>query len=285
MGKHKSLVRQVTEKINSMTAYGQSKHDDKQKNGGKPDPQKIYSFSTREAYLDAAIHFAKWAKETHGCRELDEARAYTGEYLNQRTKAGLSAWTVRLDAAALGKLYGCPTTELGAALPSRRRQDVTQHRTDAWVGHFNPERHPELVSLARSTGLRRHELAALRPEDVERRSDGTVWVTVRQGKGGKQREVEALDDTALRLAQEAQEAGRELVVAHIPKYAPIHQYRAEYAKTIYALYERPLEGLDRSQIYAAKGDLEGCKWDREAMLYASRMLGHNRLDVMTAYLD
>lgn len=133
MGHRKSIIRQTVERLQDMAAYGDSKHADKLANGGKPAVDKIYSYETMRNYLDAATQFADWAR-SHGCRTLDEAQQHTGEYLQQRMDRGLSAWTVRRDAAALGKLYQCKTTELGATLP---RSETYCCRSDRAGTHYD----------------------------------------------------------------------------------------------------------------------------------------------------
>ena len=282
--KHKSIVRQASERLRNMAAWGQSKHADKSMNGGKPAIDKIYSHSTMDNYKNAAVHFAKWARENHGCRDIDQARQYTGEYLRSRLDAGKSAWTVRLDAAALGKLYQCQTTELGAELPGRHRSDVKQHRTGASKGHFSEAKNQDLVDLCRSTGLRRHEIAQLRPEDIKQLPDGRTFVHVRQGKGGKERTVLALDTTAARLAKQAALSGHSTIINHIPKYAPIHEYRAQFAQAMYSKIARDPGTLPFSEKYHCRGDRVGTCYDKRAMAAVSAALGHNRLDVMTSYL-
>lgn len=284
MGKKQGLPAQAKGALLAMKAYGQSKHVDKAANGGKPAIDKIYSISTMDNYIKSATSFAEWARAAHGCRALKDARQHTGEYLRQRMTEGKSAWTVRADAAALAKLYQCQTTDLGAALPGRIRDNVTQHRGDTWRGHFSESRHADLVDLCRATGLRRHEVAALRPRDVHRGADGRVHVIVERGKGGKMRDVVALNDKPLQLAQAARAAGRELVIDHIPKYAPIHEYRAEFSRSMYDTIARDTAALPEKEIYRARGDKLGEVYDRKALMAVSKALGHNRLDVMMAYM-
>lgn len=285
MGHRKSIIRQTVERLQDMAAYGDSKHADKLANGGKPAVDKIYSYETMRNYLDAATQFADWARSTHGCRTLDEAQQHTGEYLQQRMDRGLSAWTVRRDAAALGKLYQCKTTELGATLPIRHRADVTQHRGDKSAGHFDVERHKDLVDLCRATGLRRHEVAQLRPSDISKDSQGRVIVHVQQGKGGKTRDVVALSDRPYQIARAAAAAGRDQVIPHVPKYAPIHEYRAQFAQTMYDQLARDTATLPRSETYCCRSDRAGTHYDKAAMGAVSGALGHARLDVVTSYLS
>lgn len=281
MSKKKSLKWQAIAKLNKMAAYGDSKHADKLQNLGKPAQNKIYSYSTMRNYQAAAVQFTAWAKEAHGCRTLEEAQQHTGEYLAQREAAGCSAWTVRRDAAALGKLYQTPTTQLGAALPTRHRAEVTQHRTPP--KEFKEANHKDLADLCRSCGLRRSEVAALRPQDV-RTEGGRCFVTVTQGKGGKARTVEALNDTPARLAQEAAAAGRETVVDHIPVRAPVHAWRADFAQALYTRLARQPEALPPQDRYCCRAERAGTWYDKKAMQQVSEALGHARLDVVTSYI-
>lgn len=276
-----------------MSAYGQSKHLDKLDNNGKPAMDKIYSYSTMDNYIDVGCRFANWAKSAHGCKTIDDARQYTGEYLKMRMADGKSAYTVRRDAAGLAKLYQVQTTELGATLPIRRRQDVTQHRGDKSRGNFDAEKYSDLVELCRSTGLRRHEVAALRPEDVVKHPDGTVTVHVKKGKGGKERTVTALSDAPMRIADKARQRIANAsadnptpatIIEHIPSHAPIHEYRAQYAQELYDRLARPVKTLPISERYHCRAEKVGVCYDRQAMKQVSIMLGHNRLDVVTSYI-
>lgn len=281
MSKKKSLKWQAIAKLNKMAAYGQKKHLDKELNHNKPAPDKIYSYKTMENYQAVAIQFTNWAKETHGCRTLDEAQRYTGEYLAQRDAAGLSAWTIRRDAAALGKLYQTPTTSLGYDLPTRYRGNVTQHRTPP--REFNEANHSDLAALCRSCGLRRHEIKALKPSDVKMEGNHCK-VIVQSGKGGKRREVIALDNTPARLAAEAAAAGRDHIVEHIPTRAPIHSWRSEFAQKMYDSIARPVDTIPRKEQYRCRMDKIGTIYDKNAMQEVSTALGHNRLCIVTNYI-
>ncbi len=114
-------LSEVAQKISYMESYGRSKHADKLDNRDSrgacvPDRNKIYIISTRNNYMANAQRFAKWARSVHGVNSLADTRQYTGEYLTIRQSEGKSAWTIRADAAAIAKVYGCRTTELGVRL-------------------------------------------------------------------------------------------------------------------------------------------------------------------------
>ena len=68
---------------------------------------KIFSYNTYKSYWKHTKYFIKYIKEKHpGCTTLKSAKKYVNEWLQARADQGLSAWTVQLEAKALGKLYG-----------------------------------------------------------------------------------------------------------------------------------------------------------------------------------
>lgn len=278
MGKRKSLVRQGTEKLLAMATYGQSKHKDKEVNGGFPAREKIYSSITMDNYIDYCTRFLRWAQEAHGCRFLDEALQYVGEFLELR-KQTMSAWTVRAEAAGIAKLFQCGMHDFGVDLPVRSRDDITQHREDRWAGHFSPEKNKEMIAFAKASGLRRHELEAVTPDDVWE-EDGQTYVFVKSGKGGKARTVPCLNSDPLRIAQNATTEGKSLIFDHVHSHAPIHQLRADFARTAYTNIARPLEEIPLKERYICRGSKKGIIYDKIALALVSKALGHERLDVI-----
>ena len=71
---------------------------------------------------------------------------------------------------------------------------------------------------------------------------------------------------------------------HIPKYAPVHEWRAVYAREFYMRLARPVEEIPRQEQYICRGERAGIIYDKRAMQAVSKMLGHARLDVVTCYL-
>ena len=68
--------------------------------------QHVCSFNTYKSYWKHTKYFIKYIKENHPeCSTLKSARKYVNEWLQSRVDQGLSAWTVQLEAKAMGKLY------------------------------------------------------------------------------------------------------------------------------------------------------------------------------------
>ena len=284
MSKRPSIVRQVQDCLMAMAAYGQSKHQDKIANGGKPLQDRIYSGNTMTTYMRCCAQFAVWVRKRYGCKWIAEAQVYVGVYLQNRIDRGLSGWTVRRDACALAKLYQCHSTDFGVKLPTRRRADVKRYDdVERRVAAFEAS-YPELAQVCQGCGLRVHELRQLRVDDVTINCKGKCVVTVRRGKGGKRRYVIALDDALLKCVEQARQAGHELVFRAIPKDAPVHWYRHIFAQRLYNRLARPVHQIPGKDRYVCHAERKGCVYDKRAMRTVSKALGHNRLGVVTYYI-
>lgn len=284
MGYRPSMTRQALDCLQGMQAFVASKHNERIANNGQTRKDRIYSKSTFDTYLDIGTHFAKYVQENYGCLALDEARPYVGAYLEQRMLDGISPWTLHRDASALAKLYQCTSADFGVKLPPRYRSDISRyHDIDEKMAAFEAE-HPLLAKACKSCGLRRHELRALRVEDVYVDARGNIRVLVRQGKGGRRREVYALDDSILRLAQMAREQGRTYICRTVPPQAPLHGYRRIFAQRTYAKFARPECQIPKKDCYVCRGDMQGIVLDKRSMRSVSKALGHNRLGIVTHYL-
>ena len=284
-----SLTKQIQNVYDSKLAIGVSKHADKSLGVTH---EKIYSWDTYRSYMKQANYFAKWCKAEHGCKTLEQCRPYVNDYLQSRS--GLSAYTQKLDASALAKLYGCKTTDF-VQTKSRIRSDIIRSRGEHGAKihdkHFSEKNHKELVDFCRSTGLRRAELECLTGNKLFER-DGKYYIRVDAGsKGGRYREAQVTGDVN-NVKNLMDKAGNGKVFESVPSVADIHSYRADYAKSIYNEYARKIEDIPfdkmnrgtgrmyQSGVYHCKGDMKGVKFDKDAMLIASQNLGHNRISVI-----
>lgn len=114
-------------------------------------------------------YFIKYIQEKHPeCTTLKSAKKYVNEWLQARTDQGLSAWTIQLEAKAMGKLYGIsPDDENYFKPPKRNRGDIKRSRgARVRDKHFSKTNNDELIRFCKGTGLRRRELAELRGKDL-----------------------------------------------------------------------------------------------------------------------
>lgn len=269
----KSLIRQVQERLDSMLAIGESKYEDKKIDLTE---RKIYSWNTYKSYLQHCCQFVRYCRDNHHCKNLADCRQYVGEWMGSRKD--LSAYTQKLSASALCKLYGESLEELGITTKRAARSEITRSRgTAKRDSHFSEEKNAEFVEFCRSTGLRRSEITKLRGDQlIERDGEYCIETT---GKGGRFRVITICGNVELVIGK-MKEAGTGKVWKKVPQNADIHSYRADYASRIYLKYARPIEEIPRKDRYVCRKDKAGIVYDRKAMLETSRALGHNRISVV-----
>lgn len=273
----KSLLQQMTAVFQDMLKIGESKHTHKIAGDAS---EYIFSWSTYRAYTKHARYFLTWAKNKYKCKTLSQARQYADEWLQLRIDEGKSAYTIKLELAALCKLYGDTAIDY-ISTPQRLRKNITRSRGRAIRdAHFSEIKQADFVEFCRSTGLRRSELRALTGDKLERGPDGQWYIIVnKMSKGGRPRKAPIVGDIS-KIVGMMQTAGTGKVFEKIPNGADVHGYRSDYATAIYKMHARPLKTLPKEEIYYCRKDRKGVWFDRRAMLEASRALGHNRVCVV-----
>lgn len=165
---YKDLHQQAYDRLTEMLAFGESK---KEAVAAGTEKDKIFSVNTYKSYWKHIKYFLRYIKQKHPeCTTLKGAKKYVNEWLQSRADEELSAWTVQLEAKALGKLYGIePDDEDYFKPPKRNREDIKRSRSDCVRDeHFSKTNNDELIKFCRGTGLRRRELGELRGKDLVR---------------------------------------------------------------------------------------------------------------------
>ena len=165
---YKDLHQQAYDRLTEMLAFGESK---KEAVAEGTEKDKIFSVNTYKSYWKHIQYFLRYIKQKHPeCTTLKGAKKYVNEWLQSRADEELSAWTVQLEAKALGKLYGIePDDEDYFKPPKRNREDIKRSRSDCVRDeHFSKTNNDELIKFCRGTGLRRRELGELRGKDLVR---------------------------------------------------------------------------------------------------------------------
>ena len=304
----KSLICQVSENLKSKLAYGESKHRDKI--NGVSSKDKIYSFGTYNAYLQQSIQFVKWCKTKHKCKTLDECKQYADEYLKLNIDKGMSPYTLKLQVAALCKLYSCSSADF-IPTPPRKRKNITRSR------NTNIKCETDFERFCLCTGLRRREIAALRGSALIE-ENGQYYIHIKNGKGGRVRyaEICGTKEEIAFVVQKMKNAEDNKVFSKIP-YTDIHAMRAAYASRIYNKYARQKSEFRNERLimyhnrlittytnkdavqkyfnsdgtlkkgftdvrsaYHCRDDKKHICYDRLALLKCSQALGHNRASVV-----
>ncbi|NLW92486.1 MAG: site-specific integrase [Syntrophomonadaceae bacterium] len=267
MSKRPSLFHELLCSLRDQKRFGESKHEAKRiaitwahsqgRSGFGVAPEGVYSVVTFAGYRQVAHEFAAWCTKTGHARTMAEAKFWVPLYLAERICSGKSAWTVQRDRSALRKIYRDPNLACEVEVPRRRLTDIKRSRYPVKMDkQFDPGDYPELVDFCRAVGLRRHELAAVKPDNIYWRG-GKLYVQVHQGKGGKPRDVTVVTRMQSRVLKIISDKPLDKpIFSHIPAKMDVHSYRAEYATT------RLLEATEEK---------------------VTRDLGHNRVDVIRGH--
>ena len=285
---YKDLHQQAYDKLVGMQAFGESK---RAAVAAGTDKEKIFSFNTYKSYWKHTKYFIQYIKEHHPeCTTLKSARKYVNEWLQARADQGLSAWTVQLEAKAMGKLYGIsPDDENYFKPPKRNREDIKRSRgVRVRDKHFSKTNNDELIRFCKGTGLRRRELSELRGKDLvtreqieaeiariegipeEQRTAALTkrlemlqdtrlfqegyFVHVRNGKGGRERLSPIIGKNAEQIIERIRETpAKEKVWQFVHQCADIHSYRADYATAIYKAHARKIEEIPYDKINRGTG--------------------------------
>lgn len=287
MGSRKSIIREAIERLDTLMAIGQSRFQAKQAQraasaeaGWTVSTGKIHSHTTRKVYQQHILAFINWARTNHGITRLawlDEcADDLVSQYLTAHVVANRSAYTLQTERAALRLFFGDWSLAAAMSIPRRTRSTITRSRGPAGHDrHFQPAHWQAHIRFAQACGLRRAELRDLRVRDVYTAEDGTLFVHVKNGKGGKAREVSVLkghEQDVLTVVQ--RRAPHEKVFDHIPGHMDVHSYRRDSAQRRY-LQHAPGQALP-----PVAGSLKRDEYDPAAAQQVSWDLGHNRLNVV-----
>ena len=284
----KDIHQQAYDRLTGMQAFGESK---KEAVANGTEKEKIFSFNTYKSYWKHTKYFIKYIKENHPeCTTLKSAKKYVNEWLQTRVDQGLSAWTVQLEAKAMGKLYGIsPDDENYFKPPKRNREDIKRSRGDRVRDkHFSKTNNDELIKFCKGTGLRRAELGELRGKDLVTREqieaeisqlesrpaaeltpadtkrlemlqdtrlfEGDYFTHVRNGKGGRERMSPIIGPNTEQIVERIKSTpAEEKVWQHIHQSADIHGYRAEYATIIYRAKARAIEEIPYDRVNRGTG--------------------------------
>jgi integrase len=189
---------------------------------------------------------------------------------------------MRTIGSALAFIFECCSTDFGFAFETRSRAKIKRSRNVSLKEVLESD-DPRIHFLIGS-GLRRHEARMILGREIYRNSNGELIAYVRNGKGGKAREVVILPEYADEIERMAAAVGSdELIIGKFPSSIPAHFCRAVYAHEYYRLVARDLSTLDKKETYRMRGDMKGKVFDRQAMLEVSRQLGHNRVSVIAGH--
>jgi integrase len=283
MGKRPALGYFYLQRLDSLMAIGESRHQAKQalREASKEkhwnlSTGKIHSHVTRRVYQQQVMAFVDWIKKTHHVTDHRivevHADAWVSQYLQALIEQGRSPYTLQTIRSALRMVFGREIAS-SVEMPRRKRSEIKRSRRPVKMdAHFQPEHWPEHILFARATGLRRAEMRDVRVRDITHQPDGTVSVHVHRGKGGKARDVTVLAGYGQEvLAMLEGRSPDEHLFRHIPKNMDVQSYRREMAQTRYQQLA-PASTLPAADVVRIKPS----DYDAAAAQTVSESLGHSR---------
>lgn len=285
--------------LQSKERFSESKYDAKRAGTMKDG---IYSYNTARAYHKACQKFANYVREVSPegrYTSLNDAKIYAKDFIaKENADPSKSAYTVKLERSALGKLYGVNSTEFGP-VKQRSRENITRSRNrtatsektgkeilnqSTRAGHFSEKNHPDEVTFARGTGMRRSEMAQVRGEQLHQGSDGKYYFRMEgyQCKGGRARDIPVHGDVD-KIKELCEKVGSNRVFEKIPSSMDVHHYRSCYASDLYKSLARERNAIPAGERYCCRGDLKGIWYDKAAMKIVSAALGHDRINVIAEH--
>ena len=286
MGKRPGAKYAAVQRLNTLMADHQKRTTAKDEARARGESlfaftdNKIHAFESRNNYQKIVMRFIDWVRDQHNIRDLAridlEADELASLYLLERIERDYSAWTLATERSALRMFFQDRTLTDCVELPKRRREDIKRSRWPAIRDkHVNQENWQHIINFCLACGLRREELRDLYVHEVyPRPSDQRLVVCVRHGKGGKDRKVPVFPgrEQAV-LSQVTGRSPDEHVFTKMSSNLDIHSYRRKFAQELY-------EHLSGKPLPPLKGRLQSANLDRDAALYVSRCLGHNRIDII-----
>jgi integrase len=136
-------------------------------------------------------------ERTYQVNRLDHLDARADElasrYIETLLVKECSPYTAAKVRSALRLFFGNTDLAATVTLPERSREHITRSRHETKQDrHFQPANWQPLIKFQQAIGLRRSELRDLRIREVSYDHEGHLVVFVRNGKGGKEREVPVL---------------------------------------------------------------------------------------------
>mgnify|MGYP000970289089 CR=1 FL=1 len=299
-----SLKFQILKRIDSLKRFGQSKKKAKKRQkimdeivGQQTNSLRapgIYSKSTCDNYKKWCLKFAEWEREKYPQKEyknLDNIpKEHVGKWIKESIDKGESGYTTRLKAAAIAKIFKCHTYDFNIKLPSKRNDRSTIKRSRNAVdydSHFSEKNNKDSLDFCDATGLRRSEVAQIKPEQIKKNIKGNVILDFKtkkeyrvMTKGGRGRIVHPLYNTyniILKAKNLAEKTGQATVFKKIHHAMDVHSCRRYYAQHKYkeVIEQYKLKVLD----YICR-DGSGRRYNKKALRIVSENLGHSRLDVV-----
>ena len=311
--KRGSLNYQINQRMKEMDKIGESRYEAKRDYRENIEENKqgktigIHSYGTFETYKSSIKQFTKWANENdRGIRNIEDVKEQDiKDYIKYRADEGYSSYTYSKDLSALNKVFNHDVLKKDCDVANRSYKEISNNREmKEHHNHINYDNYKSEITVLQATGMRRESLEKVSPSSFNYDENGYP-VSVRlcdereeggqnmSEKGGREREAEVLyyrrEEVKEIIDNKLEESGGDMykpLFDHVPTRLGTHRFRQEYAENTYKSYleeygygTRTLEETEKEQ-YEGDTRTEFRGFDVGALYHTTKMLGHNRLDVV-----
>ncbi len=306
-----SVKWQVNTILNEIRETGESRHEAKQQTQYS-NPHElakhtgIYSYKTLDTYRDAAQNLLQYAKDNGFTRDIERLTPEAvRSFLESKLQEGISYNTLKTYTAAITKLetalekHNGNTYNISQAAAEVLQQareggmgPTEQHRAfqnpQAVINNISNQDYRTIAQFQLASGLRLSELNHIRPDQL-REENGRMFVSVEQGKGGKDRTVEVKDRQAFQAYKSLVESKQQTQGKYSGKFVFSKSgYRAAVASAAAKAGETERGTHSFRWNYAQKEYIDKQvhenKPESQAKLEVSHDLGHNRESITDHYL-
>ena len=311
--KRGSLNYQINKRMREMDRIGESRYEAKKDYRENIEENKqgktigIHSYGTFETYKSSIKQFTKWANENdRGIRNIEDVKEQDiKDYIKYRSDEGYSSYTYSKDLSALNKVFNTDVLKKDCDVANRSYTEITNNREmKEHHNHINYNNYRDVITTIQATGMRRESLEKVSPSSFNYDNNGyPVSVRLQDErkyggqnmceKGGRSRVAEVPVNMREELKEvidnKLEESGGDVykpMFDHVPSRLGTHRFRQEYAENTYKSYleeygygTRTLEDTGKEQ-YQGNENVEFRGYDVGALYHTTKMLGHNRLDVV-----
>ena len=306
-----SVKWQVNTMLNKIKQIGSSRHEAKQQ-AQYSSPHElakqtgIHSYKTLDTYRGVAKDLLQYAKDNGFTKDIEKLTGETVKsFLENKLQEGISYNTLKTYTAAVTKLEVALEKHNGNDYDlSKAAQEVLsqarangmgpteQHRAfqnpQAVINNISNPDYKTIAQFQLVSGLRLSELNHTRPDQL-REENGRMFVSVEQGKGGKDRIVEVKDRQAFQAFKSLVESKQQTSGKYAGKYTFSKSgYRAAVASAAAKAGETERGTHSFRWNYAQREYIDKQislgKPESQAKLEVSHELGHNRESITDHYL-
>ncbi len=306
-----SVKWQVNTIFNEIREIGSSRHEAKQQ-ATYNNPHElakqtgIYSYKTLDTYRGIAKDLLQYAKDNLGIKDIEKLNGEAvRSFLESKLEQGISYTTLKTYVSAITKLETAlekhngnnyNLSQAAAKVLNQARESgmgpTEQHRAfenpQAVIQNISNPDYRTIAQFQLASGLRLHELNHIRPDQLYEK-DGRMFVSVEQGKGGKDRIVEVKDRQAFQAFRSLVESKQQTEGKYAGKFVfSSSGYRATVASAAEKAGETERGTHSFRWNYAQSEyiskQIEEGKPETQAKLEVSNELGHNRASITDHYL-